>query len=96
MSWFNKKSDDTTPSVNMDGDIPTIDGCAPSDRGIEVPSVDTGYITFEQYKAAKCSSYLKLLYEQEGATLISSGMSLNDMLEEGYKKDVLMRGLLRD
>lgn len=96
MSWFNKKND-TTPSVNIDGvDIPTIDGCAPSDRGIHVPNINTGYVTFEEYKAAKCSHFLKLLYEQEGATLISSGMSLNDMLEEGYKKDVLMRGLLRD
>ncbi len=100
MSWFNNNNNnnDSTPSIDLDGvDIPTIEGCAPSDRGINVPNINTGYITFEEYKAAKCSYFLKLLYEQdEGEYVFKRGQSLAEMLEDGYQKDVLARGLIRD
>ena len=67
---------------------------APTDRGVSVPNVNTRYITFEEYKAARCSSLLALHYESSAA-LIHEGLSLAEMLEKGYEEEVLRPSLLR-
>ena len=68
---------------------------APTDRCVSVPVINNRYITFEEYKGARCSALLSLHYENIGS-LLEEGVSLAEMLEKGYEKEVLRPSMLRD
>lgn len=98
MGWF-KKDDDTKSACTVDmyeQHFQSVElEVAPTDRGVVVPSVDIRCTTFEEYKSARCSALLSLHYETPNS-LIGSGLSLAEMLEKGYREEVLRPSLLRN